>query len=68
MELMEHITDETIEVIVPKGTGKQLEALAAACAGTGDRIAGDLIRLGLEAYRAGEMRGYEIQRTARLHK
>jgi NaMN:DMB phosphoribosyltransferase len=55
MELMEHIKDETMVLIVPRGTLEQIEALAAARAGTEDQIADQLIHLGLEAYRAGEL-------------
>jgi hypothetical protein len=55
MEVMEHIKDETMDIIVPRGTQEQIEALAAAHAGTEDQIADQLIHLGLEAYRAGEL-------------
>jgi hypothetical protein len=54
MELMENIKDEAMDIIVPRGTREQIEALAAAHAGTEDQITDRLIRLGLEAYRAGE--------------
>jgi hypothetical protein len=57
MELMEHIKDEPMDIVVPKGTREQIEALAAARAGTEDQIADQLIRLGLEAYRAGDLGG-----------
>ncbi|GHU97699.1 hypothetical protein FACS189483_04450 [Spirochaetia bacterium] len=53
MELVENIKNETMEIIVPRGTREQIEALA--CAGTQDQIADRLIRLGLEVYRAGEL-------------
>jgi hypothetical protein len=53
MELMENIKDEAMDIIVPRGIREQIEVLAAAHAGTEDQIADRLIRLGLEAYRAG---------------
>jgi hypothetical protein len=52
---MENIKDETMDIIVPRGTREQIEALAAASAGTEDQIVGQLIRLGLEVYRAEEL-------------
>jgi hypothetical protein len=55
MELMEHIKGETMDITVPRGTREQIAALAAARAWTEDQIADQLIRLGLEAYRAGEL-------------
>ncbi|GHV73996.1 hypothetical protein AGMMS49940_12980 [Spirochaetia bacterium] len=55
MKLMENIKNETMEIIVPRGTREQIEALAATRAGTEDQIADQLIHLGLEAYRAGEL-------------
>jgi hypothetical protein len=56
MELLANIKDETMDIIVPKGIREQIEALAAARAGSEDQIADQLIRLGLEAYWAGEVR------------
>ncbi|GHT85675.1 hypothetical protein FACS1894137_10260 [Spirochaetia bacterium] len=57
MELVEHIKNETMEIIVPRRIREQIEALAAAHTGTEDQITDRLIHLGLEAYRAGEMDG-----------
>jgi hypothetical protein len=55
MEFVEHIKDETMDITVPRGTREQIEALATAHAGTEDQITDQLIHLGLEAYRAGEL-------------
>jgi hypothetical protein len=56
MEFLKAFKDETMDIVVPRGTREQIEALAAARAGTEDQIADQFIRLGLEAYRAGELR------------
>jgi hypothetical protein len=58
---MENSKDEIIDIIVPKGTEEQIEALAAVQSGTKDQITDRLILLGLEAYRAGELndKGYK---------
>ncbi|GHT80408.1 hypothetical protein FACS1894130_11580 [Spirochaetia bacterium] len=55
MEFMDHIKDETMDIIIPRGTWERIEALATAHAGTEDQIADQLIHLGLEAYRAGDL-------------
>jgi hypothetical protein len=55
MEFMENIKDETMDIIVPRGIREQIEAIVATHAGTKDQIADRLFRLGLEAYRAGEV-------------
>ncbi|MHC6201733.1 hypothetical protein ACYULU_00895 [Breznakiellaceae bacterium SP9] len=54
---MEHIKvkDETMDIIVRRGTWEQIEAFATARAGMEDQIVDQLIHLGLEAYRAGEL-------------
>ncbi|GHU68823.1 hypothetical protein FACS189450_00480 [Spirochaetia bacterium] len=46
---------ELMDIIVPKGTSEQIEAIAAAYTGTEDQIITQLIHLGLKAYRAGEL-------------
>jgi hypothetical protein len=55
MEFVENIMDEPMDIIVPKGTGEQIETLAAVRTGTENQIANQLIHLGLEAYRAEEL-------------
>jgi hypothetical protein len=55
MELLVNIKEETLEIVVSRGIREQIEALVNAHAGTEDQVADQLLRLGLEEYRAGEL-------------